>query len=76
MTPTPEMTAIVGIPVMSILQVMLAIVIPFVAVIVWLVRLEGRVNLNERLTSDLQSDVSEIKRDVKLILNHAGWRRE
>lgn len=39
-----------------------------VAGVVWLVRLEGRVNLVESHYADLKGDVSEIKSDVKALL--------
>lgn len=44
------------------------------AVVVWLVRLEGRINLNERITSDLAADITEIKADVKALLKINGRR--
>ena len=39
--------------------------------IVWLVRLEGRVNLTEAVLRDLKDDLSEIKRDIKELLRHS-----
>lgn len=40
--------------------------------VVWLVRLEGRINVNEKVSDEkfltIQNDVSEIKTDVKELL--------
>jgi hypothetical protein len=40
-----------------------------VGALVWLIRLEGRVNLNERLTTDLSEDVKYIRDRIDLALN-------
>ncbi len=50
-----------------------------VGALVWLIRLEGRVNLNERLTTDLSEDVKYIRERIDVALNGAGrksswWR--
>jgi hypothetical protein len=48
-----------------------------VAALVWLIRLEGRVNLNERLTTDLSEDVKYIRDRIDLALNggrKSWWR--
>jgi hypothetical protein len=48
-----------------------------VSVIVWGLRLEGRVNLNERLTTDLSEDVKYIRDRIDLALNgnrKSWWR--
>ena len=42
-----------------------------VAGIVWLVRLEGRVNLTAAAVRDLKDDLTEIKRDIKELLRHS-----
>ena len=38
--------------------------------IVWLVRLEGRINLGEERFANLKSDIDEIKNDVKSLVTH------
>ncbi len=49
-----------------------------VGALVWLIRLEGRVNLNERLTTDLSQDVKYIRDRIDQALNGSGrkswWR--
>lgn len=37
--------------------------------IVWLVRLEGRINLGDARWEDIKQDITEIKADVKVIRN-------
>lgn len=37
--------------------------------LIWLVRLEGRMNLQESRVADLKSDIAEIKGDVKSLLS-------
>lgn len=52
-------------------------VLAALAGLVWLVRLEGRINVLDRISSQLSSDVSEIKHDVKSLLIRMGptpWR--
>lgn len=39
-----------------------------IGVIVWLVRLEGRVNLTEATMKEVKEDLREIKGDVKTLL--------
>lgn len=39
-----------------------------VAAIYWLVRLEGRIDLNDARYNDLKNDLKEIKDDVKALL--------
>lgn len=39
-----------------------------IGVVVWLVRLEGRINLGDTRFGDLKADVQEIKADVKQLL--------
>lgn len=46
---------------------LLTIILTAVGLIVWLVRLEGRVNLNERLLNDLTRDVHNVQKDVRYI---------
>lgn len=48
-------------------QTVLAGVGMVVAGVVWLVRIEGRVNLNEARWEDIKGDIAEIKADVKVI---------
>jgi len=50
----------------------LTIAIPAIGALVWLIRLEGRLNLNERRTDDLHEDISEIKKDIKTLLRING----
>jgi hypothetical protein len=45
-----------------------------VAGLVWLVRLEGRVNLGEQETRNLKGDIDEIKADVKTLIRMNGKR--
>jgi hypothetical protein len=48
-----------------------------VGALVWLIRLEGRVNLNERLTTDLSEDVKYIRDRIDLAINgtrKSWWR--
>ena len=49
-----------------------AISVPTVGVIVWLVRLEGRVNLADARHNDIKDTIQEIRRDVKRLLGHGG----
>lgn len=49
-------------------QTAIAIAIPTVSVVVWLVRLEGRINLSDSQQKDIKSDLAEIKADVKTLL--------
>jgi hypothetical protein len=46
-----------------------------VAALVWLIRLEGRVNLNERMTSELGEDVKYIRERIDVALNGASSRK-
>ncbi len=41
-----------------------------VGFIVWLIRLEGRVNLADARYLDLKDDVTEIKKDVKTLVRN------
>jgi hypothetical protein len=48
-----------------------------VGALVWLIRLEGRVNLNERVTNDLSEDVKYIRARIDDALNgnrKSWWR--
>lgn len=49
-------------------QTLAIIALPTVAGLVWLVRLEGRVNTSEARFADLQVDLKDIKADVKALL--------
>jgi len=37
--------------------------------LIWLIRLEGRINLNEQRANDLGLDITEIKGDINAIKN-------
>lgn len=50
-------------------QTAIAIAVPVVAGLAWLLRLEGRINLNERLTAGLIEDVQYIRRRIDEALN-------
>jgi sensor domain CHASE-containing protein len=39
---------------------------------VWLIRLEGRINMNEKLTSDLTEDVKYIRDRIDRAINGNG----
>lgn len=48
-----------------------------VGALIWLIRLEGRVNLNERLTTELSEDVKYIRDRIDIALNgsrKSWWR--
>jgi hypothetical protein len=55
-------------------SLILAIGLPAAGALVWLIRLEGRINLNEQRTNDLHADLSEIKADVKTLIRMNGKR--
>ena len=44
-----------------------------VAFVVWLVRLEGRINLSDARLIDIKDDIAEIKQAVKTILVRNGY---
>lgn len=50
-------------------QLALAVGLPVIGGLVWLIRLEGRINLNERLTNDLADDVRYIRDRIDAALN-------
>jgi hypothetical protein len=50
-------------------QIVVAVAVPVVTVIVWLVRLEGRVNTNESKTASLSDDVKYIRSRIDQALN-------
>ena len=50
-------------------QSLAALVIPAIGVIVWLVRLEGRVNTAEQRFTDLKDDVQYIRDRIDKALN-------
>lgn len=50
-------------------QTLIAAAVPAVTVIVWLVRLEGRINTNETVTRGLRDDVTYIRNRIDLALN-------
>jgi len=43
--------------------------------VVWLVRLEGRIDKAEQRTNDLANDISEIKGDVKTLVRRSYGAR-
>jgi hypothetical protein len=45
----------------------LTVAITFVGAVVWLIRLEGRVNTNEALHATLKANHDELKADVRYI---------
>lgn len=50
------------------LSTLIAFLIPCTLGLVWLVRLEGRVNTAEALYAEIKADLSELKIDVKALL--------
>lgn len=48
--------------------VLIAAAVPIVGVVVWLVRLEGRINLNEAQTKELRDDVKYIRERIDVAL--------
>ena len=57
------------------LQTLLAVAVPIGGALVWLLRLEGRINMNERRTDDLHDDITEIKKDIKTLLQRSFGAR-
>jgi hypothetical protein len=53
-------------------QVAIAIAVPVVSVVVWLVRLEGRINLSDARHADIKEVLNEIKGDVRKIRSFMG----
>lgn len=53
---------------MTIEQVLTWVGLPAVGALIWLIRLEGRVNLNESRTNDMRSMLEDIQHDVKQLL--------
>jgi sensor domain CHASE-containing protein len=51
------------------IQNALAVVLPVAGVVVWLIRLEGRVNTNEALQRKMAEDVSYIRERVDRAVN-------
>lgn len=50
----------------------LALVVPAVGVLVWLVRLEGRVNTNEALQKNVLAEVLYIRQRIDRAINGHG----
>jgi hypothetical protein len=50
-------------------QLALAVGLPTVGGLIWLIRIEGRVNMNERLINDLAADVTYIRDRIDAALN-------
>lgn len=53
-----------------------AIVVPTVTALVWLIRLEGRVNTGEVVTRRLQEDVTYIRERIDEAIERRAHRRE
>ena len=49
--------------------VIITMVLAAVGGLIWLIRLEGRINLNEQRANDLGLDITEIKGDINAIKN-------
>ena len=54
-------------------EILLAAGAMLVAFVVWLVRLEGRINLSDARLIDIKDDIAEIKQAVKTILVRNGY---
>jgi hypothetical protein len=50
------------------IQTAVAVGVPLVGVVVWLVRLEGRINTNEALQTQMRDDVRYIKERIDRVL--------
>jgi hypothetical protein len=55
-------------------SVVLAIGLPAAGALVWLIRLEGRINMSEQRIDAFQEDLKEIKADLKTLLRMNGKR--
>lgn len=55
-------------------QTFVAVAVPSVGALIWLVRLEGRVNNNETITSALRADVTYIRSRIDQAINGHGNR--
>jgi hypothetical protein len=53
---------------------MLAVAVPAAAVLVWLIRLEGRVNTHEALNRQMRDDIGYIRSRIDKALN--GYEHE
>ena len=51
---------------------LIAVGLPTIGAIVWLVRLEGRINLSDRELAHITKTLDEIKTDVKKIRHFMG----
>jgi len=54
---------------MDVVALAVAVGVPAVGGVIWLVRLEGRVNVNEALHKELKDDVSYIRERIDTALN-------
>lgn len=50
-------------------QIAIAVAVPAVLVVVWLVRLEGRINTGDSITAGLREDVTYIRQRIDQALN-------
>lgn len=46
--------------------------VPCIGVLVWLIRLEGRVNTNQALQERISADVSWIRDQISKLIHHSG----
>jgi len=53
----------------------IAVGMPMIVGLIWLIRLEGRVNMGERRHEDRDGDIAEIKKDVKQLLQRSYGAR-
>jgi hypothetical protein len=51
------------------IQAMAAMAVPAIGVIVWLIRLEGRINVTEALQKKMSEDVAYIRARIDRVLN-------
>jgi hypothetical protein len=54
------------------IQALLALAVPAVGVVVWLIRLEGRINTHEALQKEMKEDVQYIRDRIDRALNGHG----
>ncbi len=52
------------------ISTLIVLAFPCITGLVWLIRLEGRVNLTESRFADLKNDLNEMKSDLKKLVRH------